>query len=122
MADPGNTSAKTPTNNPVLTSEFSCGQQHSLLVIAGPCVLESREAAMEIAASLVEQTKALPVQLVFKASFDKANRTSVDSYRGPGLVEGLAIPALSTQLISPLSSFTLLPTPPARGFWQAMGM
>ena len=87
MADPGNTSA----NNPVLTSEFSCGQQHSLLVIAGPCVLESKEAAMEIAASLVEQTKALPVQLVFKASFDKANRTSVDSYRGPGLVEGLAI-------------------------------
>ena len=91
MADPGNTSAKTPTNNPVLTSEFSCGQQHSLLVIAGPCVLESKEAAMEIATSLVEQTKALPVQLVFKASFDKANRTSVDSYRGPGLVEGLAI-------------------------------
>ncbi|MEC9096380.1 MAG: 3-deoxy-8-phosphooctulonate synthase [Planctomycetota bacterium] len=78
-------------NNPVKTSQFCCGQDQPLLLIAGPCVLESEESALAIASSLVEQTADLPVQLVFKASFDKANRTSVHSYRGPGLEQGLSI-------------------------------
>ncbi|MBA62130.1 MAG: 3-deoxy-8-phosphooctulonate synthase [Planctomycetaceae bacterium] len=79
------------SNNPVKTSQFSCGQGQPLLLIAGPCVLEDKESAMTVACSLVEQTADLPVQLIFKASFDKANRTSVHSYRGPGLERGLSI-------------------------------
>jgi len=62
-----------------------------LLVIAGPCVLEDEARALLIARRLREIASDLPIQLVFKASFDKANRTCVDSYRGPGLERGLAI-------------------------------
>lgn len=62
-----------------------------LAFIAGPCVIESVEGTMDLAARLVLLARELDVPLVFKASFDKANRTSVDSYRGPGLIEGLAI-------------------------------
>jgi len=62
-----------------------------LVFIAGPCVIESVEGTMDLAAKLVRLAEALDAPLVFKASFDKANRTSVDSYRGPGLLEGLAI-------------------------------
>ncbi len=62
-----------------------------LAMIAGPCVIETVEGTMDLAARLVLLARELGVPLVFKASFDKANRTSVDSYRGPGLVEGLAI-------------------------------
>jgi len=60
-------------------------------VIAGPCVLESEALALRIATELAELTRAREVPLVFKASFDKANRTSVRSDRGPGLDEGLAL-------------------------------
>ncbi len=59
------------------------------MVIAGPCVLEGIELAHEIAGGLAAACRAASLPLVFKASFDKANRTSVDSYRGPGLTEGL---------------------------------
>jgi 2-dehydro-3-deoxyphosphooctonate aldolase (KDO 8-P synthase) len=62
-----------------------------LVFIAGPCVIESVAGTMDLAAKLVRLAAELDVPLVFKASFDKANRTSVDSYRGPGLSEGLAI-------------------------------
>ena len=79
------------SNNPVKSRQFSCGQGQPLLLIAGPCVLEDEASALAIAGSLIKQTAELPVQLVFKASFDKANRTSVHSYRGPGLEKGLAI-------------------------------
>ncbi len=61
------------------------------MLIAGPCVLESAELAREVAAGLKEIAARLHVSLVFKSSFDKANRTSLDSYRGPGLEEGLTI-------------------------------
>jgi len=61
------------------------------MVIAGPCVLESEELAMEIAQRLKKLAESLPVNLVFKASFDKANRTSVESFRGPGTEQGLAV-------------------------------
>ena len=62
-----------------------------LAFIAGPCVIESVAGTMDLAARLVKLADELDVPLVFKASFDKANRTSVDSYRGPGLSEGLEI-------------------------------
>lgn len=68
-----------------------CGAGHELLVIAGPCVIESEELTLQIAESIVQAVANLPISLVFKASFDKANRTSIEAYRGPGLDEGLRI-------------------------------
>ena len=62
-----------------------------LTFIAGPCVIESRAMAMDLAKRLVALAKKLGCNYVFKASFDKANRTSVDSFRGPGLEKGLEI-------------------------------
>lgn len=67
------------------------GAGHPFLLIAGPCVLESAELAREVAAALKEIAERLAISFVFKSSFDKANRTSLDSYRGPGLEEGLRI-------------------------------
>jgi 2-dehydro-3-deoxyphosphooctonate aldolase (KDO 8-P synthase) len=77
--------------NPAAVGPYRCGPGQPLLVIAGPCVLETPELALRIATRLVQIAAALPIQLVFKASFDKANRTSLDSYRGPGLDAGLEI-------------------------------
>lgn len=62
-----------------------------MILIAGPCVIESEKMVMELAEDLKRITEELPVDFYFKASFDKANRTSIDSYRGPGLEEGLRI-------------------------------
>ena len=70
---------------------FQVGPGHPLLLIGGPCVLESAAIAREIAAGLKEITTRLNIPFVFKASFDKANRTSLDSFRGPGLKDGLAM-------------------------------
>ncbi len=63
----------------------------NLVVIAGPCVIESEQGARRIAADLAKVTRSLGLPFVFKASFDKANRTSGESFRGPGLHEGLEI-------------------------------
>ena len=76
--------------NPVKVGNVVFGGKR-LAFIAGPCVIESVEGTMDLAAKLVRLAGELDVPLVFKASFDKANRTSVDSYRGPGLFEGLSI-------------------------------
>lgn len=62
-----------------------------LVLIAGPCVIESEENVMQIAKELKEITNRLDIDFYFKASFDKANRTSISSYRGPGIEEGLRI-------------------------------
>ncbi len=62
-----------------------------LFFIAGPCVIESRELCLGVADRLAELAERLKVEIVFKSSFDKANRTSIDSFRGPGLEEGLKI-------------------------------
>ncbi len=78
-------------DNPVSIGPYRCGRGQPLLIIAGPCVLEGEAATLEIARRLQSDLAGLPVQLVFKASFDKANRTSVESYRGPGLKAGLAM-------------------------------
>jgi 2-dehydro-3-deoxyphosphooctonate aldolase (KDO 8-P synthase) len=78
-------------NNPVAIGPHRCGRGQPLLVIAGPCVLESEELALRIGGRLREVGDELRVQIVFKASFDKANRTSGDSWRGLGIDEGLRI-------------------------------
>ncbi|MFH0962792.1 MAG: 3-deoxy-8-phosphooctulonate synthase [Planctomycetota bacterium] len=62
-----------------------------LFLIAGPCVLEDAEIVLELARALAEIAKRAGVPLIFKSSFDKANRTSVKSYRGPGIEEGLRL-------------------------------
>ena len=62
-----------------------------LTFIAGPCVIESRAMALDLAKRLTALSKKLGVKYIFKASFDKANRTSVDSFRGPGIDKGLEI-------------------------------
>lgn len=78
-------------NNPVPIGPYWCGRGQPILVIAGPCVIESLEVCLQIADRLVELGDRLSVPVVFKASFDKANRTSIHSFRGPGLGEGLEI-------------------------------
>jgi len=78
-------------NNPVAIGPLRCGRGQPLLLIAGPCVIESRWLALQIAERLQQIAAELTLPLVFKASFDKANRTSVESFRGPGLQRGLEI-------------------------------
>jgi 2-dehydro-3-deoxyphosphooctonate aldolase (KDO 8-P synthase) len=63
----------------------------SLPVIAGPCVIETEDLAVEMAHTLAAMAERLGIALVFKSSFDKANRTSIQSFRGPGLEEGLRV-------------------------------
>jgi 2-dehydro-3-deoxyphosphooctonate aldolase (KDO 8-P synthase) len=78
-------------NNPAKIGSYRCGRGERLLVIAGPCVIESESLTLSIAERLVNDTRDMPIQLVFKASFDKANRTSNRAFRGAGLASGLAI-------------------------------
>jgi 2-dehydro-3-deoxyphosphooctonate aldolase (KDO 8-P synthase) len=66
-----------------------CGAGRPLLFIAGPCVIESHDLTLEIAETLAGHAAKLGIPLVFKASFDKANRTAGSSFRGPGLKDGL---------------------------------
>lgn len=66
-------------------------EKTGLTLIAGPCVIEEPELTFSIASFLKDLCKRLKINLIFKASFDKANRTSLDSFRGPGLKKGLAI-------------------------------
>ena len=70
---------------------FATGGGNGLFLICGPCVIESRDVTLEIAEAVTGWAAEEGVPLVFKASFDKANRTSVDGFRGPGLDEGLSI-------------------------------
>lgn len=70
---------------------FDAGLDRPLFLIAGPCVIESRELALESAGQLKEITALLGIPFIYKSSFDKANRTSSKTYRGPGMEEGLRI-------------------------------
>ncbi|KPK60615.1 MAG: 2-dehydro-3-deoxyphosphooctonate aldolase [Gammaproteobacteria bacterium SG8_31] len=72
-------------------ADFQVGLDKPFFLIAGPCVIESRELAFETAGRLKEITGRLGIPFVYKSSFDKANRSSLGSYRGPGAEEGLAI-------------------------------
>ncbi len=62
-----------------------------IMLIAGPCVIEDKESALEIAVALKEMASLHQIEFIFKASFDKANRTSLNSFRGPGISKGLKI-------------------------------
>ena len=70
---------------------FDIGLTQPFFLIAGPCVIESRQMAFDTAGRLCEITTALGIPFIYKSSFDKANRSSGASYRGPGMDEGLQI-------------------------------
>ncbi len=70
---------------------FTVGAGHRPFLIAGPCVIESEALVLETAARIAEIAQSLGMPYIFKSSFDKANRTSIKSYRGPGLEKGLAV-------------------------------
>ncbi|NOQ34357.1 MAG: 3-deoxy-8-phosphooctulonate synthase, partial [Methylococcaceae bacterium] len=71
--------------------DFEAGLDKPLFLIAGPCVIESEELALETAGTLKEITTALNIPFIYKSSFDKANRSSHESFRGLGVEEGLRI-------------------------------
>jgi 2-dehydro-3-deoxyphosphooctonate aldolase (KDO 8-P synthase) len=76
---------------PVAAGAVSFGTGHPLAFVLGPCVIESEGHAIDTAVALQQIAKNVDVPVVFKASFDKANRTSITSYRGPGLEDGLRV-------------------------------
>ena len=84
----------TPQPAQVLIGPWKAGPGTPLFVISGPCVIESADHALATAQRIKTAADAAGVHLIFKASYDKANRTSVTSYRGPGLEEGLEILAM----------------------------
>src|SRR5687767_12668343 len=79
------------TKSVVITSEICFGGENPPLFIAGPCVIESREHVLKMARILAKLRDELKISLVFKSSFDKANRSSIESFRGPGLEEGMEL-------------------------------
>ncbi len=80
-----------PTRKNVQVGDIHIGPGYPLALIAGPCVIESRAHTLKLAEAVKEIAAATNTPLIFKASFDKANRSSLHSFRGPGLKEGLAI-------------------------------
>ena len=89
----------------IAVGPLSIGGQSPLALIAGPCVIESEKIAMKIAEKLKRITEDLHVPFIFKASYDKANRTSIKSFRGPGLNDGLKIlQKIKTELNLPILS------------------
>src|SRR5271169_5216104 len=80
-----------PPSSSFSIGKIQFGANSPLFLIAGPCVIESEAHATGIAERLGAITREISVPFIFKASYDKANRTSVASYRGPGLKEGLRI-------------------------------
>lgn len=83
--------SETETVRPIPIGRFVLGGGAPLTLIAGPCVIESRALALEVAHALKELTHDLNMPLIFKSSYDKANRTSLSSFRGPGLAAGLEV-------------------------------
>jgi 2-dehydro-3-deoxyphosphooctonate aldolase (KDO 8-P synthase) len=77
--------------HPVTIGPVSIGGGHPLVLIGGPCVIESEAHAIELGSAIADIARRRGVPYVFKASFDKANRTSVQSFRGPGLAAGLKV-------------------------------
>ncbi|MFC1828462.1 3-deoxy-8-phosphooctulonate synthase [Thermodesulfobacteriota bacterium] len=77
--------------NIVRTGGIEIGRGAPLVLISGPCVIESYETTRKIAGILNDLTQQLGMAFIFKASYDKANRTSINSFRGPGLMEGLDV-------------------------------
>ena len=75
----------------ILIDDFKIGEGEPLAIIAGPCVIENEEHTLSIAASLQKMMRHHPFSMIFKASYDKANRSSYSSFRGPGIEEGLSV-------------------------------
>jgi 2-dehydro-3-deoxyphosphooctonate aldolase (KDO 8-P synthase) len=80
-----------PAVKEVRIGPVTLGGQKPMVLIAGPCVIESEDACLEVAGRLKELTRSLGIPLIFKSSYDKANRSSLRSYRGPGLRRGLEV-------------------------------
>jgi 2-dehydro-3-deoxyphosphooctonate aldolase (KDO 8-P synthase) len=78
-------------NGQIQINDMKIGAKNPLLLIAGPCVIESEKSTLEHAAALRDIAKHFKIPFIFKSSYDKANRSSIDSYRGPGLAKGLAV-------------------------------
>ena len=90
---------------PVAVGPYSIGGQNPIALIGGPCVIESEQKVMGIAEKLKRITSDKGVPFIFKASYDKANRSSIQSFRGPGLQEGLKIlEKIKTDLDLPILS------------------
>jgi 2-dehydro-3-deoxyphosphooctonate aldolase (KDO 8-P synthase) len=85
------TGNRNPMTKEINIGSVKIGGNRPLVLIAGPCVIENEDATLRAAERLISITAAVGVPLVFKASYDKANRTSVTSFRGPGIKEGLRI-------------------------------
>lgn len=99
------TDTKTNSSNIVEVEKLRIGKGMPLAIIAGPCVIEDFDTTFQIASELKQLTTQLQLPFIFKASFDKANRTSINSYRGPGLEDGLAVLAkIKRELKVPLLS------------------
>jgi len=77
--------------NPLHIGDLTIKDKGPFFVIAGPCVIEDEDTTLKVADFLKETSKAMEIPIIFKASYDKANRTSVDSFRGPGIDKGLEI-------------------------------
>ncbi|NLD37567.1 MAG: 3-deoxy-8-phosphooctulonate synthase [Desulfatiglans sp.] len=77
--------------NTVYAGNIRIDEKGPFFIIAGPCVIESEEITLRVASFLKETSEKLDIPIIFKTSYDKANRTSVTSYRGPGLEKGLEI-------------------------------
>jgi len=75
----------------VKVANITLGEKNKPVLIAGPCVIESQSACLEAAGRIKEITSGIGIPFIFKSSFDKANRLSVESYRGPGLKKGLEV-------------------------------
>lgn len=80
-----------PVSTPVKIGNLTVGKNSPLFLISGPCVIENKETTLTVARFLQGLAQRLNIPVIFKSSYDKANRTSVDSFRGPGLDEGLEI-------------------------------
>ncbi|WP_176140544.1 3-deoxy-8-phosphooctulonate synthase [Halobacillus salinus] len=94
-----------------LNDQISFGGNNPFVLIAGPCVLEDQQEAIENAKRVKEITERLGIPYVFKASFDKANRSSIHSYRGPGLEKGLEmLAAIKEEVGVPVTSDIHVPS------------
>ncbi len=91
--------------NQIRTGDIIIGGGSPLVLIAGPCVIENEKIVFEIASFLKKLTRNLDIPFIFKASYDKANRTSIHSFRGPGITDGLKILGrIKTELEIPVLS------------------
>ena len=102
----------------IKVGNFEISNRLPFALLAGPCQIESRQHAIDMAGALVEITKELGINYIFKASFDKANRTSINTARGVGIDEGIRIkkayafslsePKNQQKLSAPLTDIAML--------------